>query len=208
MECMAKFGSRHEYTLAERQREAKFYSSYDVAFDFILDEDPDDANLLVDKASLSVFVNTTKISLGSISGIFDHKIHCRLYGFAGLPTFLDRSLFEVSLLRDQDRPHLDNICKALNTEYEIVEDQVGLITPRIICMIINEAYYAAQEGIASRADIDLAMKLGTNYPYGPFEWTQRIGLRHVYETLDALWDDTHDERYKIAPMLRREYQML
>jgi 3-hydroxybutyryl-CoA dehydrogenase len=72
-------------------------------------------------------------------------------------------------------------------------------------MIINEAYYTVQEGTATRADIDLAMKLGTNYPYGPFEWCERIGLEHVYHLLEAVYDDTKDERYKIAPLLKKEY---
>jgi 3-hydroxybutyryl-CoA dehydrogenase len=207
-ECMAKFGPRHEYTLAGSQREAKFYSTYDLAFDFILDEDPGEANLLFDKPNLTVFVNTAKISLDAISSIYDHKIQCKVFGFAGLPTFLNRPLMEVSLLRESDRPHLDNLCKALNTEYEVVGDRVGMVTPRIICAIVNEAYYTAQEGTASREDIDTAMKLGTNYPYGPFEWTARIGLKHVYETLDALWEDTRDERFRICPLLKREYFML
>jgi 3-hydroxybutyryl-CoA dehydrogenase len=49
------------------------------------------------------------------------------------------------------------------------------------------------------------MKLGTAYPKGPFEWSQEIGLDHVYETLDALYQDTKDERYKIASLLKTEY---
>ena len=72
-------------------------------------------------------------------------------------------------------------------------------------MIINEAYYTAQEGTASREDIDMAMKLGTNYPYGPFEWSERIGINHIYELLEAIYDDTHDERYKICSLLKQEY---
>jgi 3-hydroxybutyryl-CoA dehydrogenase len=72
-------------------------------------------------------------------------------------------------------------------------------------MIINEAFYTVQEGTATRQDIDLAMKLGTNYPYGPFEWCERIGIRHVYELLQAMYDDTRDERYKVCPLLKKEY---
>jgi 3-hydroxybutyryl-CoA dehydrogenase len=71
-------------------------------------------------------------------------------------------------------------------------------------MIINEAYYTLEEGTANRGDIDLAMKLGTNYPYGPFEWAQRIGIHHLVKLLDALHQDTHDERYKVCNLLRNE----
>jgi 3-hydroxybutyryl-CoA dehydrogenase len=62
-----------------------------------------------------------------------------------------------------------------------------------------------QEGTATRDDIDMAMKSGTNYPYGPFEWSRRIGIRHVYELLEAVYEDTKDERYKICALLKKEY---
>jgi 3-hydroxybutyryl-CoA dehydrogenase len=75
-------------------------------------------------------------------------------------------------------------------------------------MIINEAYYTVQEGTANRADIDQAMKLGTNYPLGPFEWCHKIGIADVYETLEAIYNDTHDERYKICSLLKHDYLTL
>ena len=83
-----------------------------------------------------------------------------------------------------------------------------MVTPRIIFMIINEAYYTVQEGTATREDIDQGMKLGTNYPFGPFEWAEKIGLDNVYETLEAIYEDTKEERYKICPLLKREYLLL
>jgi 3-hydroxybutyryl-CoA dehydrogenase len=72
-------------------------------------------------------------------------------------------------------------------------------------MIINEAYYTVQEGTASKKDIDTAMKLGTNYPKGPFEFSIEFGLKQVYLLLEALHQDTHDERYKICSLLKTEY---
>jgi 3-hydroxybutyryl-CoA dehydrogenase len=128
-----------------------------------------------------------------------------LFGFNGLPTFLNRQTIEVSLLKKEDEDTLRKTCAELQTDFLVVEDRVGLVTPRVICMIINEAYYTLLEGTASREDIDLAMKLGSNYPFGPFEWSQRIGIKHVYELLEALYDDTRDERYKICPLLKKEY---
>jgi 3-hydroxybutyryl-CoA dehydrogenase len=115
---------------------------------------------------------------------------------------------EVALLNSSNESVLKRICQELKTKYQLVEDRVGLVTPRVICMIINEAYYTVQEGTATRDDIDRAMKLGTNYPYGPFEWCERIGIKHVYELLEAVYEDTHDERYKVCPLLKREYLQL
>ena len=81
-----------------------------------------------------------------------------------------------------------------------------MITPRTVAMIINEAYFTVQDGTASREDIDMAMKTGVNYPYGPFEWCHKIGVRHVYELLNLLYEATHDERYKVPALLQREYK--
>jgi 3-hydroxyacyl-CoA dehydrogenase len=69
-------------------------------------------------------------------------------------------------------------------------------------MIINEAYFALGEDVSSKDEIDLAMKLGTNYPYGPFEWCKKIGLKKVYSLLEKLSDT--DSRYSIAPAMKNE----
>ena len=97
------------------------------------------------------------------------------------------------------------VCDQLKTEFVVVEDRVGMVSARVICMIINEAYNTFGEGTASKEDINLAMKLGTNYPLGPFEWCTEIGVRNVYELLEAIFRDTNDERYRIAPELVKEY---
>lgn len=76
----------------------------------------------------------------------------------------------------------------------------GFIFPRTIAQIINEAYFAFSEGVASREDIDRAMKFGVNYPQGPFEWSQ--GREHIVRTLlIELLRETNDERYRPSPFL-------
>ncbi|HBK88456.1 MAG TPA: 3-hydroxyacyl-CoA dehydrogenase, partial [Cytophagales bacterium] len=56
-------------------------------------------------------------------------------------------------------------------------------------------------GTATREDIDLAMKLGTNYPWGPFEWCERLGRNHVIRLLNAAYRESGDERYKPSNLL-------
>jgi 3-hydroxybutyryl-CoA dehydrogenase len=205
-EAKAKFGEQHHYTFERVHREAeRFVSGSDLVLDFVLDDDPFQVEIYADKTNAKVFVNTAKVSLAELSNLAGHTLKAKLFGFNGLPTFLNRSVLEASVKNKADEPMLAELCKVLNTPYLLVDDRVGLVTPRIICMIINEAYYTTEEGTASREDIDLSMKLGTNYPYGPFEWCQKIGIKHVYELLEAVYEDTHDERYKICSLLKKEY---
>ena len=103
-----------------------------------------------------------------------------------MPGFISNNKWEVSLYRKFETPELDKLMKTLGIEYLHVEDRVGMIKPRIIFMIINEACYTLQEGTASIEDIDMGMKLGTNYPHGPFEWATIIGVKNVYALLNSL----------------------
>jgi len=208
IEFKSKFGEHHEFALVPEHRDAeKFLLSHDLTFDFIIDEEPEEFQIYFEK-KVTVFLNTTKISLLELVQQKQKPMRCSIFGFNGLPTFLNRNIFETSLLNKSDETELRKICDQLGTLFMVVDDRVGMVTPRVISMIINEAFYAVQEGTASREDIDKAMKLGTNYPFGPFEWCKRIGTKHVYELLDALYDDTKDERYKICPLLKKEYLQL
>ncbi len=69
------------------------------------------------------------------------------------------------------------------------------IFSRILCGIFNEAMWAEKDGVASAEDIDTALRLGTNYPKGPFEWMKQIGMDHVQETLTSLSETVSDDRF-------------
>ena len=201
----APHGALHEYHFfSETAEAAGELDTAEVVFDFSLDEEPENIEMYLEYEHLLIFCNMPKMSLTEVQ-YYNPEIACTLIRFNGLPTFVNRSLLEVSLLRESDREKVEAAGKKLGTKIAIVADRVGMATPRVICMIINEAFYTVQEGTASRKDIDLGMKLGTNYPYGPFEWCERIGVGHVYELLEAMYEDTKDERYKICPLLKQEY---
>lgn len=181
-------------------------SKANAVIDFWLDTLPERLLQYHRQEGLTVFCNVPKTSLASLVSAYGHPT-CVLVGFNGLPGFVNRPLLELSLLQPADMPRLEAVCAALDAPFRIVQDRVGMATPRVICQIINEAYYTVQEGTASREDIDLGMQLGTNYPLGPFAWCSKIGIGHVYELLLALQQDTGDERYKICPLLKREYML-
>jgi 3-hydroxybutyryl-CoA dehydrogenase len=176
----------------------------EVVFDFNFDESTEYLEKYVDYPNMSVFLNAVTFNLAE-QVIYQSKIECNLFGFNGHPTFIERDILEVSLYNKEDSDLLESLMKSLTLEFQLVDDRVGMVTPRIIAMIINEAFYTVMEGTATKDDIDVGMKLGTNYPMGPFEWASNWGITNVYEVLEALYDDTKDERYKICPLLKKEY---
>ena len=201
-ECKAKFGETHDYGFANNHREAeKILNGNKIVFDFILDKTPEKISVYRKENNQCLFLNSTQTTLSKlVTGNGD----VNFFGFCGLPTFLNREILETTVINSESKNILEKICSQLITKFKIVEDRVGMVTPRIICMIINEAYFAIEENVASRTDIDLAMKLGTNYPFGPFEWSQKIGIKNVYQLLKAVFESTKDERYKICSLLEKE----
>lgn len=201
-ECTQKFVAHHHVMFASDHKHVQSnLAQADVVFDFTTGT-TSPVQYYADWRGV-VFLNTTEVTLTSL--VSDSlSSGPRFFGFCGLPTFLNRDVLEVCLTREENLQYLKEVCTKLETKFVRVADQAGLVTPRIVCMIINEAYYTEEEGTATRADIDQAMKLGTNYPYGPFEWGQRIGLKNVCQVLEAVYRATGDERYQICPLLKRE----
>ncbi len=115
--------------------------------------------------------------------------------------FLQKDIVEV-VLRDDAKA----ILNSLGWKFREVPDIPGMISPRTVSMIINEAYFALGDKVSTEEDIDIAMKLGTNYPYGPFEWARKIGLHHVYRLLKHL--SLTDPRYQPAAALEQELKAI
>ena len=122
--------------------------------------------------------------------------------FNGWPGFLGGKLIEAATPNEALKGPAESFFAAFQKEVRWVPDQPGFVSARIVAMIINEAYLALGEGVSSKDDIDTAMKLGTNYPMGPFEWAARIGPVHVKQLLDDL--TAMNKRYQPASLLVRE----
>jgi 3-hydroxybutyryl-CoA dehydrogenase len=93
--------------------------------------------------------------------------------------------------------------RAVGFEPERLADAPGLVVARTVAMLINEAADAVLQGVCSPEGADAAMKLGVNYPAGPFEWLTRwdvAGVTGVLQALDAVY---RGERYRLSPWLRR-----
>jgi 3-hydroxybutyryl-CoA dehydrogenase len=103
-------------------------------------------------------------------------------------------------------PALDEavgLLQAAGLAVYVIDDAPGLVVTRTVAMLVNGAVDARHKGVASAADIDTAMRLGTNYPLGPLAWGQSWGPATVLAVLDALHAWYGDDRYRASALLRR-----
>lgn len=112
--------------------------------------------------------------------------------------FLEREVVEVATNLHEN--FVESVMNALNWKFQLVADEPGMISARVIAMIVNEAFFALEDNVSTKEEIDIAMKLGTNYPFGPFEWSERIGLKQINELLEKL--ALHDKRYQPSFLLK------
>ncbi|HEU0110253.1 MAG TPA: 3-hydroxyacyl-CoA dehydrogenase family protein [Flavisolibacter sp.] len=103
----------------------------------------------------------------------------------GWNTFLKSATIEASA-GTANRAKAENVFDCFHKKISWLPDTPGFVTPRVVSMMINEAYMALQDGVSTMDEIDIAMKLGTNYPYGPFEWAEKIGREKITALLEKL----------------------
>lgn len=139
-----------------------------------------------------VFVNAVLTTTDTLA---DNHIRINAWN-----SFLERSVLEI--VPPKNKMPFEQILATLGWNYQIVPDVPGMIAARVIAMIINEAYFAWGDEVSTKQDIDTAMKLGTNYPHGPFEWCDIIGVQPIYHLLQLLAKE--DDRYTPAPALTAE----
>ena len=155
-------------------------------------------------ATTAIASSSVTVSATEQSSWIDKK--GRLVGICSLPTLSSASLVEVAPTVFSPAETIEVVRRffgSVGKEIELVQDRVGMVFPRIICQIINEAAFALQEEIAAPQDIDMAMRVGANFPLGPIEWADKLGMQHVYAVLSALHRDLGEERYRISPLLRQ-----
>lgn len=121
-------------------------------------------------------------------------------------SFLNDKFYEIALGLDTSLESAGRVVamlRQMNYNYVVSpETPVGIVR-RIISCLVNEATFSLQEGLASVADIDMALTLGMNYGLGPFQYADRLGLDIILATLQYLQAETGDPRYRPAQLLKR-----
>ena len=157
-------------------------------------------NLSVDACLKDYSAIDKPVFINSVSHILKGRIaNSNVIRFNGWNSFIKRDTWEVSGGHTGAPASILNL---INKKPVWVPDEPGFISARIIAMIVNEAFYAKGDKISTESEIDIAMKLGTNYPYGPFEWARIIGTKNIYDLLITLYKT--DNRYLPAPLLKEE----
>lgn len=165
----------------------------DAFIDLLFDNSQERIKELYDSGSpLTIINSVVKPPYSSINNFI------RINGWT---TFLKRPIVEASG-NEAGRQKAEEIFSSFNKKTGWVTDITGFLSARVIAGIINEAYFALEEQVSSKQEIDTAMKLGTNYPYGPFEWSEKIGLKNIYSLLTHLAKE--QKRYEPAALLIKE----
>ncbi len=94
-------------------------------------------------------------------------------------------------------------CKAIGKTPVVVKDSPAFIVNRILGPMLNEACFLLMEGVATKEDIDAAMKLGANHPMGPFELADLIGLDICLHEIELMYEQFADSKYRPANLLKQ-----
>lgn len=195
--------------LADLIQEAGYRLTPDcTAADLVILADPAQAALKAVGPEALLLVESSRASVTELASVATSPE--RVVGYGGIPSVRERQLVEVAVgLRTAESSwqRAAAFFHSLGRETEVIHGAPGLIAPRLIACLANEAAWALMEGIASAADIDTAMRLGVNYPRGPLEWADQIGAARVLGVMEALHRVTGDDRYRPCPLLREVAQV-
>jgi 3-hydroxybutyryl-CoA dehydrogenase len=160
----------------------------DVFVDLAFTPDPERIKFLARLLPKPVLVNAVTDTLD--------RIHPDFIRINAWPGFLKGDCLEAAA-----NPAMqEKAAQHFGEKMIFVNDMPGFVSARIVVQIINEAFFTWEAGTSTKDEIDIAMKLGTGYPYGPFEWTRLIGEERVAELLQRLNEE--DPLFELAESMK------
>jgi len=156
------------------------------------------------KPSTILASNTSSISLTQIASATKRpdKI-IGMHFMNPVPVMQLVELIRALQTSDQTYEYTQALVKKFNKTAVLSKEAPGFIVNRILMPMINEAIFALDEQLASKEDIDTAMKLGTNQPMGPLTLADFIGLDTVLYILEVMHHELGEDKYRPSPLLRR-----
>ena len=176
-----------------------------------LNESQSGKNWLVDgieanlQADTPLLVSALAASATEIASWAEHPNRIAGYGLLPPIAITDRVEFAPALQTDFETAAAGRrFWEELGFGVTRVPDMAGLVRPRMVCSLINQAVHIMNENRLSVEEADKAMQLGLNLPRGPLSWADEIGLDVVIGILEALLRDGGQDRYRPAPLLRQK----
>ncbi len=148
--------------------------------------------------------NTSSLSITEMASGLKHEGQ-----FLGIHFFNPAPLMKlVEIIRgdattDEAMTAALDLVRSIDKEPVVCRESPGFIVNRVLIPMINEAVDLLEQGVASREDIDQAMKLGANHPMGPLELADFIGVDIVLAIMEVLFNETGDPKYRPSLMLKR-----
>ncbi len=113
------------------------------------------------------------------------------------------ALAKADQCRQQPYADVAGVLQACDFDLSPMQDVPGLMVMRTVCMLVNEAADAVNQGVCSATDADMAMRKGVNYPRGPLAWANDMGIDTVTNVLRQLSATYGEDRYRVSPLLQR-----
>jgi 3-hydroxybutyryl-CoA dehydrogenase len=151
-------------------------------------------------ATLALSDGRTATARAAAEGVADLVLFDLALDFATAPRL---AIAKADQCSDDAASAAAGLLQAAGIAISELDDVAGLIALRTLCALANEAADAVAQGVASAADVDAAMRHGTNYPKGPLAWAGELGFGRVVEALANLQAHYGEERYRLSPWLRR-----
>ncbi|MGF1584758.1 MAG: 3-hydroxyacyl-CoA dehydrogenase family protein [Bacteroidales bacterium] len=151
-----------------------------------------------------IATNSTTIVITELSSELEHKERCVSLHFS--TTSPDAGILEVArglYTSDEAYSRVLTFGKLLSKVVIPVEESPGLISVRLLVVLINEACHILGENVATKENIDLTMSSSLSTKQGPFEMADRIGLDRVLRYMENLFNEFGDIRYKANPQIKR-----
>lgn len=154
-----------------------------------------------------IATNSSTLVITELSSELQHKDRCISLHFPS--TSHQAKIIEVAKgLNTSDKVIVDikKFVTLIDKQIIVVDESPGLISPRIIVSLVNEACNVFMERVSTIPDIDRTMRAGFGLPLGPFELADKIGLDRIIRWMDNLYNEFGDLKYKTPPVLRRLYR--
>jgi 3-hydroxybutyryl-CoA dehydrogenase len=163
-----------------------------IALDFVLDRE---SFLTMDLTDGRTAAQLAANQPSRCRGVFDWIMCDQLHATLAV-AFSDR-------VSAQSRAAVVHAFQLANIAAVEMADSPALIVARTISMLVNESADAVQQNVCSVEAVNVAMRLGVNYPEGPFEWLETVGTQRVVAVLENLADYYRGERYRVSPWLQQ-----